>query len=174
MIASGSHFRNQPKLLAYNQGFTPMHKIEREQFLPISKEEAWNFFSSPKNLAKITPTSLGFKVHGEVPDAMYPGLFIEYTVSPLLGIPMKWVTEITHVSEGEYFVDEQRVGPYAIWHHEHFFKAVEGGVLMRDVVHYKVPFGLLGVLVHPIIVRPKLEQIFLFRWQTNERLFGKA
>jgi len=114
-----------------------MHKIEREQFLPISKEEAWKFFSSPKNLSKIT-------------------------------------TEITHVSEGEYFVDEQRVGPYAIWHHEHFFKAVEGGVLMRDVVHYKVPFGFLGALLHPIIVRPKLEQIFLFRWQTNERLFGKS
>ena len=103
---------------------------------------------------------------------MYPGLFIEYTVSPLLGIPMTWVTEITHVAEGEYFVDEQRVGPYAIWHHEHFFESIPGGVKMTDVVHYKVPFGILGTLVHPFIVRPKLEQIFSYRWKANERLFG--
>ena len=151
-----------------------MYKIEREQFLPIPLQEAWDFFSSPSNLAKITPTSLGFVVHGNVPERMYPGLFIQYTVSPLLGIPMRWVTEITHVREGEYFVDEQRVGPYSIWHHEHLFTAVEGGVLMRDVVHYKVPLGILGQLVHPLIVRPKLEQIFSFRWEANERMFGKA
>jgi len=151
-----------------------MYKIEREQFLPIPLQEAWDFFSSPSNLAKITPSGLGFVVHGNVPERMYPGLFIQYTVSPLLGIPMRWVTEITHVREGEYFVDEQRVGPYSIWHHEHFFTAVEGGVLMRDVVHYKVPLGILGQLVHPLIVRPKLEQIFSFRWEANERMFGKA
>lgn len=151
-----------------------MYKIEREQFLPISLSEAWDFFSSPNNLAKITPAELGFVVHGNVPERMYPGLFIQYTVSPLLGIPMRWVTEITHVREGEYFVDEQRVGPYAIWHHEHFFAEVEGGVLMRDVVHYKVPLGILGRLAHPLIVRPKLEQIFSYRWEANERMFGKA
>ena len=151
-----------------------MYKIEREQFLPISLSEAWDFFSSPNNLAKITPAELGFVVHGNVPERMYPGLFIQYTVSPLLGIPMRWVTEITHVREGEYFVDEQRVGPYAIWHHEHFFTEVEGGVLMRDVVHYKVPLGILGRLAHPLIVRPKLEQIFSYRWEANERMFGKA
>lgn len=151
-----------------------MYRIEREQVLPISLEEAWDFFSSPKNLAKITPESLGFVVHGAVPERMYPGLFIQYTVSPLLGIPMRWVTEITHVDELRYFVDEQRVGPYAIWHHEHFFTPIEGGVRMRDVVHYQVPFGILGRLVHPIIVRPKLEQIFNYRWRINEQLFGKA
>ena len=151
-----------------------MYKIEREQSLPIPLQEAWDFFSSPSNLSKITPSSLGFVVHGNVPEHMYPGLFIQYTVSPLLGIPMRWVTEITHVREGEYFVDEQRVGPYSIWHHEHFFTAVEGGVLMRDVVHYKVPLGILGQLVHPFIVRPKLEQIFSYRWESNERMFGKA
>lgn len=151
-----------------------MYKIEREQFLPIPLQEAWDFFSSPSNLSKITPSSLGFVVHGIVPERMYPGLFIQYTVSPLFGIPMRWVTEITHVREGEYFVDEQRVGPYSIWHHEHFFTAVEGGVLMRDVVHYKVPLGILGQLVHPFIVRPKLEQIFSYRWESNERMFGKA
>lgn len=111
-------------------------------------------------------------VHGNVPEVMYPGLFIEYTVSPLLGIPMRWVTEITHVREGSYFVDEQRVGPYSIWHHEHFFERVPGGVKMTDVVHYQVPLGLLGRLVHPWLVRPKLEQIFSYRWAANERMFG--
>lgn len=149
-----------------------MYRIERTQVLPISLEEAWAFFSSPKNLAKITPKELGFVVHGNVPEVMYPGLFIEYTVSPLLGIPMRWVTEITHVREGSYFVDEQRVGPYAIWHHEHFFESVPGGVKMTDVVHYKVPLGILGNLVHPWLVRPKLEQIFSYRWVANERMFG--
>jgi len=149
-----------------------MYRIERTQVLPISLEEAWAFFSSPKNLAKITPKELGFVVHGDVPEVMYPGLFIEYTVSPLLGIPMRWVTEITHVREGSYFVDEQRVGPYAIWHHEHFFESVPGGVKMTDVVHYKVPLGILGNLVHPWLVRPKLEQIFSYRWAANERMFG--
>jgi ligand-binding SRPBCC domain-containing protein len=149
-----------------------MYRIERTQVLPISLEEAWAFFSSPKNLAKITPKELGFVVHGDVPEVMYPGLFIEYTVSPLLGIPMRWVTEITHVREGSYFVDEQRVGPYAIWHHEHFFESVPGGVKMTDVVHYKVPMGILGNLVHPWLVRPKLEQIFSYRWAANERMFG--
>ncbi|MEY2752566.1 MAG: SRPBCC family protein [Schleiferiaceae bacterium] len=149
-----------------------MYRIERTQVLPISLEEAWAFFSSPKNLAKITPKELGFVVHGNVPEVMYPGLFIEYTVSPLLGIPMRWVTEITHVREGSYFVDEQRVGPYAIWHHEHFFESVPGGVKMTDVVHYKVPLGILGNLVHPWLVRPKLEQIFSYRWAANERMFG--
>jgi ligand-binding SRPBCC domain-containing protein len=149
-----------------------MYRIERTQVLPISLDEAWAFFSSPKNLAKITPKELGFVVHGKVPEVMYPGLFIEYTVSPLLGIPMKWVTEITHVREGSYFVDEQRVGPYAIWHHEHFFESVPGGVKMTDVVHYQVPLGILGRLVHPWLVRPKLEEIFSFRWAANERMFG--
>ncbi len=149
-----------------------MYRIERTQVLPISLEEAWAFFSSPKNLSKITPKELGFVVHGNVPEVMYPGLFIEYTVSPLLGIPMRWVTEITHVREGSYFVDEQRVGPYAIWHHEHFFESVPGGVKMTDVVHYKVPLGILGNLVHLWLVRPKLEQIFSYRWAANERMFG--
>jgi len=149
-----------------------MYRIERTQVLPISLEEAWAFFSSPQNLAKITPKELGFVVHGNVPEVMYPGLFIEYTVSPLLGIPMRWVTEITHVREGSYFVDEQRVGPYSIWHHEHFFEMVPGGVKMTDIVHYQVPLGLLGRLVHPWLVRPKLEQIFSYRWAANERIFG--
>jgi len=149
-----------------------MYLIDRTQDLPISLEEAWAFFSSPHNLAKITPKNLGFTVLGEIPETMYEGLFIHYTVSPLAGIPMKWTTEITHIRPMEYFVDEQRVGPYSIWHHEHFFESMPGGVRMRDRVHYQVPLGFLGRLVHPIIVRPRLEEIFSFRFKAAEELFG--
>ena len=107
-----------------------MYTLERTQRLPISVEEAWKFFQSPENLAAITPDYMGFNILSETPDEMYPGLFIHYKVSPLLGIKMHWTTEITHVEAPTYFVDDQRVGPYSIWHHEHHFKAIEGGVEM--------------------------------------------
>ncbi|MDG1252553.1 MAG: SRPBCC family protein [Schleiferiaceae bacterium] len=149
-----------------------MYLIERSQDLPIPLEEAWAFFSSPNNLSKITPKNLGFVVMGSLPEHMYEGLFIHYKVSPLAGIPMKWTTEITHIRPMEYFVDEQRVGPYSIWHHEHFFEAIPGGVRMTDRVHYQVPFGILGRLVHPFLVRPRLEEIFSFRFKAAEELFA--
>ena len=149
-----------------------MHTLERIQRLPITVEEAWNFFQSPSNLATITPDYMGFNIMSEVPDQMYPGLFIDYKVSPLLGIKMNWTTEITHVDGPKYFVDEQRAGPYAIWHHEHHFKAIPGGVEMLDRVSYKIPFGILGKIAHPIIVRPKLEEIFDYRFTKVEELFG--
>ncbi|MDP4877570.1 MAG: SRPBCC family protein, partial [Schleiferiaceae bacterium] len=113
-----------------------MYTLERTQRLPISIEEAWKFFQSPENLAVISPDSLGFNILSETPDEMYPGLFIHYKVSPLFGIKMHWTTEITHVEAPTYFVDDQRVGPYSIWHHEHHFKAIEGGVEMLDRVNY--------------------------------------
>ena len=150
-----------------------MYTLERTQRLPISIEEAWKFFQSPENLAVISPDSLGFNILSETPDEMYPCLFIHYKVSPLFGIKMHWTTEITHVEAPTYFVDDQRVGPYSIWHHEHHFKAIEGGVEMLDRVNYKVPFGILGKIAHPIIVRPKLEEIFNYRVQKTEELFGK-
>ncbi|HAF47075.1 MAG TPA: hypothetical protein DCG83_05285 [Cryomorphaceae bacterium] len=149
-----------------------MHTLERIQRLPITVEEAWNFFQRPSNLATITPDYMGFNIMSEVPDQMYPGLFIDYKVSPLLGIKMNWTTEITHVDGPKYFVDEQRVGPYAIWHHEHHFKAIPGGVEMLDRVSYKIPLGILGKIAHPIIVRPKLEEIFDYRFTKVEELFG--
>jgi len=149
-----------------------MHTLERIQRLPISVEEAWNFFQSPGNLATITPDCMGFNIMSEVPEQMYPGLFIDYKVSPLLGIKMNWTTEITHVDGPKYFVDEQRVGPYSIWHHEHHFKAIPGGVEMLDRVSYKIPLGILGKMAHPIIVRPKLEEIFDYRFKKVEELFG--
>ena len=148
-----------------------MYVLERTQELPVSVAQAWEFFSSPHNLAKITPKDLGFEVLGAVPERMYEGLFINYHVSPLFGIQMKWTTEITHVKDQQYFVDEQRIGPYRIWHHEHFFEATENGVRMIDRVHYALPFGILGRLVHPWLVKPRLEEIFNFRFKAAEALF---
>ena len=104
---------------------------------------------------------------------MYAGLMIEYEVKPLMGIPMKWITEITHVDELKFFVDEQRKGPYKIWHHEHHFKQVENGIEMTDIVSYEVPFGILGKLAHPLIVKSKLNQIFDYRFKKVVEIFGE-
>jgi ligand-binding SRPBCC domain-containing protein len=103
---------------------------------------------------------------------MYEGLIIAYTVKPLLGIPMEWVTEITHVKDNSFFVDEQRIGPYKMWHHEHHFREVEGGVEMTDIVSYVIPFGMIGKLFHPVLVKPKLEEIFAYRFKIVDNLFG--
>jgi ligand-binding SRPBCC domain-containing protein len=116
---------------------------------------------------------MGFEIISGGDRPMFPGQIIQYLVSPVAGIKTKWVTEITHVKEGEYFVDEQRFGPYSLWHHKHFLKEIEGGVEMEDVIDYKLPFGILGQAFHPIIVRPKLEEIFEFRRKKLLELFGE-
>jgi ligand-binding SRPBCC domain-containing protein len=150
-----------------------MHTLERTQRLPITVEEAWNFFSSPKNLKKITPPYMGFhiKYGGESP--MYAGMIIKYTVTPLLGIPMTWVTEITHVEDKSFFVDEQREGPYAIWHHQHHFKAIPNGVEMTDIVNYKLPLGILGEWIEPFLVKSKVNEIFEYRNKKMIEMFGE-
>ena len=135
--------------------------------------QCWAFFSDPRNLAELTPRALDFRVLSELPPAIYPGMMIEYHVRPLLGVPMTWLTEITHVEAPHRFVDEQRVGPYAVWHHEHFFTALAGGrTEIRDVVHYVLPFGWLGNLAHSWLVAPQLEMIFAFREKAVEARFG--
>ena len=149
-----------------------LYRLETIQKLPISIEQAWQFFSDPKNLKRITPNYLGFKIVKGAETAMYAGQIIEYVVTPLFGIPSTWVTEITHVKEPEYFVDEQRFGPYALWHHKHFLKPIKGGVEMIDIVDYKIPFGILGRMAHPILVAPKLKEIFNYREKTLIELFG--
>lgn len=116
---------------------------------------------------------MGFKTMSGDESEMFPGQIIDYTITPLFGIKMDWVTEITHVEKGIYFVDEQRFGPYAFWHHKHFLKQTDTGCEMTDIVHYKVPFGILGRLAHPLLVRPKLEQIFEFRRKKLIELFGQ-
>lgn len=151
-----------------------VYSIKTVQLLKISHEDAWEFFSNPANLQKITPQQLGFKIislhHG---NKMYPGQIIEYKVSPVLGIPLYWMTEITHVEEGRYFVDEQRFGPYSLWHHQHHFKQVEGGIEMTDIVHYKLPLGWLGDIAHWLFVKKQLEGIFRYRYEVADKLFHR-
>lgn len=151
-----------------------VHTLKRVQRLPIPLEKAWDFFSSPLNLKEITPAYMGFRVTSD-PDflsPMYAGQVITYTVKPLFGIPLFWMTEITQVAPGKYFIDEQRVGPYALWHHQHHFKQIPGGVEMTDLVHYRVPLGPLGDLANGLFVRRQLEGIFNYRWNKLEGLFG--
>ncbi len=149
-----------------------LYRLHTIQDLPISKDQAWDFLSDPKNLKTITPDYMGFNILSGADRKMFPGQIIQYIVTPVAGIPTKWVTEITHVKEGEYFVDEQRFGPYALWHHKHFIESIPGGVRMEDIVDYKLPFGVLGQLVHPILVKPKLKEIFEYRKQKLIELFG--
>jgi ligand-binding SRPBCC domain-containing protein len=148
-----------------------MYQLKRQQLVKTDMATCWDFFSSPGNLQKITPKYMGFDVLTEVPEKMYEGLMIEYRVRPLLGIPMNWITEITHVKEHHFFVDEQRKGPYRIWHHEHHFETVDNGVLMSDIVSYELPFGILGKIAHPILVQRKLNEIFDFRLEIVEEIF---
>ena len=148
-----------------------MYQLKTKQFVKTDMATCWDFFSDSKNLSKITPQSMGFIVRTELPDKMYEGLMIEYTVSPMLGIPMNWITEIKTVKNHSFFVDEQRKGPYRIWHHEHHFKEVEGGVEMTDIVSYELPLGFLGRLMHPILVKNKLKEIFDYRRQKVDELF---
>lgn len=150
-----------------------MQELHFEQRLPVSLDEAWAFFSDPSNLQAITPPHMGFVVtsrfHGP---SMYAGQIIRYIVKPMGGIPLKWCTEITHVEPKSYFVDEQRVGPYAFWHHQHHFKAVGDKVVMADILNYKLPFGLLGKAVDTLYVRKEVEAIFAYRKQILVKRFG--
>lgn len=139
------------------------------QRLPISLQEAWNFFSDPRNLPRITPPSLGLEVTSALPGEMYPGMIITYRVRPIPWISVGWVTEITHVREPSLFVDEQRFGPYRFWHHQHHFREVEGGVEMEDIVHYALPLGGIGRVIGGPLVRRRLDRIFAFRRRFLER-----
>lgn len=153
-----------------------IYDFKSEQNIPISLEDAWNFFSSPKNLKVITPDNLGFKITSDLntnDGKMYPGQIITYIVKPLAGIPVRWATEITHVEKHKYFVDEQRFGPYAMWHHQHFFEEIEGGVLMKDIINYAIPLGPIGRMANTLIVRSKLKEIFDYRSEKIIELFGK-
>lgn len=151
-----------------------MHFLKTIQRLPIDIKTAWDFFSSPENLKVITPENMGFKVTSEYKeDKMYSGMIITYKVHPLLGIPLNWATEITHVDEMKYFVDEQRSGPYKFWHHQHKFYEIQGGVEMVDILHYKVGFGFIGNIINSLVVKKQLNNIFGYRYNKLEEMFGK-
>jgi len=152
-------------------GFYQLHKTQK---VPATIEQVWDFISSPANLKKITPEYMGFNITSKMlNEKMYPGMIISYKVSPVFGIKMTWVTEITQVKEKEYFVDEQRVGPYFMWHHEHKIEQIEGGVLMTDIVSYKPPFGFLGSIANSLLIKKQLQEIFDFRTVAMEKMFGK-
>lgn len=150
-----------------------VYNLYSRQLVPAPIEKVWAFFSDAKNLMEVTPPHLNLKVTNEVyGGTVYAGQVMTYDVKPLLGIPLAWMTEITHVSAPHYFVDEQRKGPYKLWHHQHHFKTVEGGVEMVDLVHYRLPFGFLGNLANGLLVKKELEKIFAFRYKKIEELFG--
>jgi ligand-binding SRPBCC domain-containing protein len=150
-----------------------MYYLEKKIVVPASLDVCWEFFSSPKNLAKITPDHMGFEITSPNSiDQMYEGMLISYNVRPLLGIKMKWVSEITKIDKGKLFIDEQRVGPYGMWHHEHHFEEVENGVLMTDKIFYSLPLGFLGNIAHGLFVKKQLEGIFNYREEKVKELFG--
>jgi ligand-binding SRPBCC domain-containing protein len=155
------------------KGIMASQIIKSVQQIPASLDELWAFFSDPRNLVKMTPASMDFRIisthHGT---DIYPGQIIEYKLRPVAGISVYWMTEITHVKLHTFFVDEQRKGPYALWHHQHHFKTIPGGVEMTDLVHYRIPFGIIGKIANTVFVRKKLERIFQYRRKVIESQFG--
>ncbi len=150
-----------------------VYSLYSRQRIPASLDAVWSFFSDARNLLAITPPHLNLNVTNEVfGDKVYAGQVMTYTVKPLLGIALSWMTEITHVEEGNYFVDEQRKGPYKLWHHQHHFRVIEGGVEMTDLVHYRLPLGFLGSIAHSVVVKKELRKIFTYRYQKVVELFG--
>lgn len=146
--------------------------LKQEQFLRIGLDEAWSFFSTPRNLNRITPNDMTFEIMSDVPDVMYEGMLINYRLRPMFNIPFRWCTEITHIREKEFFIDEQRIGPYRLWHHEHHFKAVDGGVLMTDLLQYDIGKSMFGMIAGRLFVHRRIKEIFSFRYETLETYFN--
>lgn len=149
----------------------PFYQFTTNQKIPASIDDVWDFISSPENLKIITPSYMGFEITNQIQNKMYAGMIISYKVSPLLGIKMNWLTEITHVEDKKYFVDEQRVGPYKLWHHQHRLEQIEDGILMTDIVTYQPPFGILGSILNTFMIKNKLKEIFDFRYKAVEKHF---
>jgi ligand-binding SRPBCC domain-containing protein len=150
-----------------------LYTKETVQYVNASVEECWAFFSNPRNLQKLTPESMAFKITDFDNKSVYTGQIIQYIVTPLFGIKLPWVTEISYVKENSYFVDEQRFGPYSLWHHKHFFEAVEGGgTKMTDLVHYGLPLGFIGRIMNTLVVRNKLKTIFEYRVLKVNEIFN--
>lgn len=150
-----------------------VYQFRHEQLIKAPIEKVWNFISSPRNLKRITPEYMGFDIISEeLPEKIYAGMIITYVVKPLFGIKTKWVTEITNIKEGEFFIDEQRIGPYSLWHHQHLLEKVEQGVLMKDIVTYSPPLSFLGALANTLLIKNKLKEIFEFRRGALEKFFN--
>ena len=151
------------------------YQFIKTQKLPAPVSEVWDFISAPANLKEITPPHMDFRITGNtLSEKMYPGMIITYKVSPVLRIRLNWMTEITHVKELEYFVDEQRIGPYTMWHHQHKIEPAEGGVIMTDIVTYQPPMGFWGALANFLFIKRQLRDIFDYRTIALEKRFGKC
>lgn len=149
------------------------YQLYFEQKVNASMDEAWDFISSPENLKRITPPHMGFNITSKsMAEKMYPGMIITYKVSPLPMYTTDWMTEITHVKDHHFFVDEQRMGPYKIWHHQHIIEPLDKGVLMKDLITYAPPFGFLGAIANRLIIKKQIHQIFQFRKQAIIEIFG--
>lgn len=150
------------------------YPLKFETLLPTTIDNAWDFFTSPLNLAKITPPEMNFIVTSDFKptDKVYAGMIITYKVSPLFGIKLNWMTEITQVKENQYFIDEQRFGPFALWHHQHHFKEVKGGVLMTDILNYAIPYRFIGRIANSLVVAKQVNEIFTYRERVIGRIFG--
>ena len=151
-----------------------VYRLYSKQGMKCSKEEAWEFLSDPRNLRKITPKDLDFQITNDPSERMYPGMIITYNLKPLLGITQTWVTEITQVNHPDFFIDEQRFGPYNMWHHEHRISEGDGEVVMEDEIHYVIPFGYLGRIANSLIVKNELKKIFKFRQNVITEMFGES
>ncbi len=149
-----------------------LYQLHTQQKLPISLDTAWEFLTNPNNLKLLTPPEMEMTVLYGTERGMYPGQLIEYSVKPLPFLKTNWVTHITQVEKKKFFVDEQMYGPYATWHHKHFVSEIPGGTLMEDIVHYRLPLGFLGKMMHPLLVEPKLQEIFRFRESALIKKFG--
>ena len=150
-----------------------IYTLHKTQKLPISVDEAWEFLSDPKNLKIITPAKMSFDIISGADRPIYAGQILQYKVTPIMGIRTKWVSEIKSIVPKKYFVDEQLYGPYSLWHHKHFIREIEGGVEMEDIIDYKIPLGILGQMIHPLLVKPRLEEIFNYRQKKLVELFGE-
>lgn len=149
------------------------YQLNKVQQLNCNKKTAWEFFSSPYNLSQITPKNMGFVVLTDLKDdAIYEGMEIEYKVTPLFGIPMRWKTKITEVEPYKSFTDFQEKGPYKLWNHHHEFIENDGGVFMKDNLTYEMPYGILGIIVHTIIIKKKLKNIFDYRFRVLDDMFN--
>ncbi len=150
-----------------------IYRFYDEQEVHVALVEAWDFFSNPKNLVKITPPYMKFRMTNSPGEDIFPGMIITYKVSPLFNYSLNWVTEIVYADEPHYFIDEQRFGPYKFWHHKHSFTAIPGGVLMKDEVYYALPFGIIGQIIHSVFVKKRLKKIFSYRKTALNKIFLK-
>lgn len=148
------------------------YQFKVTQIIPATKSSVWDYISTPVNLQKITPGYMNFEITSDVPEKMHAGLIISYRVSPLPFYRTSWLTEITHIHAEDYFVDEQRMGPYRLWHHQHHLKEIEGGTEMTDIVTYIPPFGFLGAIANTLFIKTQLQKIFDYRKTALEKHFG--